>query len=243
MNGYRLRTLLLAELAQADAREMTAFAESVCKGSAIYLAPRLQSYGRAVCTSDAGGLAAFELIDEFEESGERCIYLGPLFSRGGACVPLFCGFVQGLLEQPAPFHLLAETQNPEATLLFKTLFAAASYPQFDDKALPADIVRVAERFAARLDHIHDFDAANLATRSGETLFRRKPGCEAVLGWLERRGVFLDRGDSQVLVLSCPSAPQRAAALADFREGVRRLASWAQERPRMLACFERGARHE
>ena len=242
MTGFHFRSVGLANLEQRDEQEMTALAASVCPGAGHYLVPRLATYGHAICAFDAAGLAAFELIDEFQEFGERWLYLGPLFSRDGACIPLFCSFVGRLLERSEPFHLLAETQNPEAVLLLKTLFARASYPAFGDEAPPVEIVRIAKTFARRLDHIHGFDAANLSTRSGETLFRRKRGCDPVLRWLERRGVLLERGDSQVFVLSCPDSRERIAALADFRAGVQRLADWERERPRMLACFEGAACH-
>ena len=242
VSRFDLRTLSLASLSDADEREMTALATVICPGSATYLTSRLRTYGHAIAADDDQGLAAFELIDEFEENGERFVYLGPLFSRDGACVPLFCHFVQVLLQTPQPFHLLTEAQNPEVVLLFKTLFPSTSYPALGPEVTPLRIRETAATFARRLDHIHGLDAANLSTRSGQTLFRRKPGCEAVLRWLEDRGVFLERGNSQMLVVSCSSAAERAEAQEDFRNGQRRLREWPQWRPRMLPRFERIACH-
>jgi hypothetical protein len=234
--------LSLAGLSQVKEHALADLASAICPASAAYLAPRLRSYAYALTVEDQSGLAAFELIDEFEEAGERHVYLGPLFSRNGACIPLICNLARSLLQAQRPFHLLAEVQNPEALLLFTTLFTCTAYPRPERSATSRRVGDIAGAFARRLDHIHSLDIDNLSTRSAHTLYRHKPGCAAVLRWLESRGVHLDRGDSQVLVVPCSNASERARVVKDLRIGGRRLQDWSRWRPRMLARFERTGRH-
>ncbi|MEW6688776.1 MAG: hypothetical protein AB1452_06745 [Pseudomonadota bacterium] len=240
----RPRSVLpLAGLGEADQRRMVALATLVCPGSDAYLMPRLRSYAYAITADDERGLAAFELLDEFGTDAERFVYLGPLFSRDGACVALISGFVQALLDAPRCFHLLSEVQNPEAALLFKALFPTTSYPAFGRRAVPAWVQEIAARFARELRHIQNLDTGRLATSCTTTLFRRRPGCEAVQHWMESRGVFLDRGDSQVFVVSCASPETRSRLAADVRRSRQRFRHWKQWRPRMLARFARAACHD
>ena len=240
--GIILAKLSLAGLSHGKEHALANLASAICPASAAYLAPRFRSYAYAVTAEDQSGLAAFELIDEFEEAGERYVYLGPLFSRNGACIPLVCDLAHSLLRTQQPFHLLAEAQNPEALLLFTTLFKRAAYPRLERSATPRRVGEIASTFARRLDHIHRLDIDNLSTHSAQTLYRNKPGCAAVLCWLARRGVHLDRGDSQVMVVPCSNASERARVIEDLRIGERQLKDWSRWRPRMLARFERTGHH-
>jgi hypothetical protein len=226
-----------------EVREMLALAAAVCPDSAAFLAPRLRRYGAAITARDERGLAAFELIDRFEERGERFVYLGPLFSRDGACVPMFCEFFEGLLAVPGPVHLMVEVQNPEVAVLFKNLFPSRSFPAFAGGPAPASIAEVAETFARRLDHIHGLDRGRLRTRGDDSLFRPRPGCEPVVRWMESRGVSLKDGDCQVFVVSCGGEEEERRRLrTEVGLGLTRFRDWRRWRPRVVELFEPAAVH-
>ena len=221
---------------------MLDLAEALLPGlGASYLAPRLGRYAYAIQASVGEGLAAFQLIDEFEEDGARHLYLGPLFSRGGAAGPLVAGFLLGLLAEARPFHLMTEVENPEVALMVKALFPRSSCPDLVSLAIPAETRRIASAFSRRLGHIESLDLETLATRPGESLYVPRPGCEPVLRWLEERRVHLDAGHSQAFLITCGDPARQGPGMrAELLHGLRCFGQWALWRPRLMALFERHA---
>jgi hypothetical protein len=205
-----------------------------------YLAPRLSRYDYAIVREAEGELLAFELMQEFQEHGDRHVYLGPLFSRRVACVPMFVEFFETLASSsPRGFHLLAEVQNPRIALVLKRLFLRTSYPRLDSFALPTEIEEVVRRFCAKIPHVGPVELPSLRGRGSETLFRSAPAYGAVVRWMRRRGVNLEGGDSQLIVVSCDgSTPSRAALKLDLERGSRALEDWRACKGAMLDAFDR-----
>jgi hypothetical protein len=233
-------------LTRLDARRrdaMLALASACCPRLDVhaYLAPRLSRYDYAVVRETGGELLAFELVQEFEERGERHVYLGPLFSRRVACVPMFVDFFAGIAAtSPGPFHLVAEVQNPRIALVLKRLFLRTSFPRLESFALAPHVADVVTRFSARLAHVGPVELPSLRGRGSETLFRPAPAYAAVVRWMNRRGVDLEAGDSQLFVVSCDGSPEERAALrADLDEGGAALDDWATCKAAMLEAFDRG----
>jgi hypothetical protein len=209
-----------------------------------YLLPRFADYDYAIAIEAGSRLLAFELIQEFESAGERYVYLGPLFSREGACVPLFSAFFDSLFYDSSgvAFHLLTEAQNPRVALLFKRMFLRSSYPRLADGFIPERARQVAREFAQQLPHLGAVELTNLSTRSRQTLFRAPGEYAAVVDWMTRRGVHLAQGDSQLLVVTCEgSLAARAALRVEVWFGERALGAARGCKRRMLDRFERGAR--
>jgi hypothetical protein len=239
-----------AILTRLDARRrdaMLALATSCCPrlDARAYLSPRLSRYDYAIVSERGGELLAFELVHEFEENGERHIYLGPLFSRRVACVPMFVEFFETLASRsPGGFHLLAEVQNPRIALVLKRLFLRSSFPRLDSFALPANVETIVARFTARFAHVGPVEFPSLRGRGSETLFRRSPAYASVVRWMGRRGVNLEHGDSQLFVVSCDGSPSSRAALGDeLANGAHALEDWTACKRTMLDAFDRGAHPE
>lgn len=207
--------------------------------AADYLGRRAEHYDRVAMTTEGESLLAFQLVEEFEERGERHVYLGPLFSRGSAATTLFLWLFDGLLSDPRPFHLLTEVQSPRVALLFKRLLPTASWPRLQGEVVPVDVSATVRRYARNIDHIGELDPFSLSTRHEETLYRGPEGYEAVVGWLARRGVDLARGDAQILVTSVgASAADRAAVRFEVWQGTLALSDWSACKADTLSWFER-----
>jgi hypothetical protein len=233
----------LADLDAPRQKAMLDLASSCCPRFDVrgYLLPRFSRYHYAVVSEAGGQLLAFELVQEFEEAGERHVYLGPLFSRRVACVPMFVDFFQRIHQaSPERFHLLAEIQNPRIALVLKRLFLRTSFPELDSLVLPPHVRRVVERFCARLPHVGPVDFPSLRGRATETLFRHSSSYDPVVRWMRRRGVNLHAGDSQLFVVSCDgSTAGRDTIVMDLRRGAHALANWPACKRDMLGWFESG----
>jgi hypothetical protein len=236
----RCRRVRLAELPDDTRRAMVQLAARSCAhlDGEAYVGERLRKYESvALWSGRRGGLAAFILFDEFSEGNDHFVYLGPLFSLGGACVQLVVGLIGAILrERPrAAVHFAAELQSAEALLIFKRLFLRTSFPPVSGEAAPPRVRRILACYQRRLPHIGPIDMENLSTRSRQTLFRPRPELEPVVQLLASRGVDLARGDSQILVLSCePSVRERFRVWRDMRDGTRALADWKATRRQLLA---------
>jgi hypothetical protein len=236
-------------LPQLDARRRAAMLELARRSSPhvdieSYLLPRLEDYDFVISIEHGSRLVAFELVQEFESAGERYVYLGPLFSREGACVPLFSAFFDSLLGDTsgAPFHLLAEAQSPRVALLFKRMFLRSSYPRLSDGWIPERAREVAREFGRHLPHIGAIELTNLSSRSERSMFRAPGEYAPVVEWMARRGVDLARGDSQLLIVTCDgSLAARAALRVEAWLGERALSASQACKRRMLERFDRGAR--
>jgi hypothetical protein len=236
-------------LANLDARRrhaMLDLAASCCPriDASAYLPARLAHYDYAIVSEAAGELLAFELVQEFEERGERHVYLGPLFSRRVACVPMFVDFIASIVATTRrPFHFVAEVQNPHVALVLKQLFFRSSFPRLESGEVPARVRRIAARFRARLPHIGPLDPRSLSARGSETLFRPTPAYAPVIDWMERRNVDLAAGDSQLFVVSCDGSISAREALArELRLGADALADWPACKRTMLRRFDRAVSH-
>jgi hypothetical protein len=223
--------------------ELAAFAEAVLPGSGAYVESRLDVYDEAVVARSPDGVAACELIQAFDVDGAHFVYLGPLFSRRGAYFPLFAWYVGRLAESAPdrPLYLAAEVQSPEVLLAFHALFPHSAFPRVEDGGAPADAREAAEALAARLDHLGALEPGTLATRSGQTLYAPRPGCEPVLEWLRARGIDPARGDSQLVVLRAgASVWERAVFFLELAEGLEALRAGAG-RASALELFRRAVR--
>lgn len=235
-NGFR--RMPLAGVGASVRSAMLALAERSCRADVhSYLLPRLDAYDDAIVRFKSGELQAFQLIQEREIDGERYVYLGPLFSTAGACIPLFTSFFESLADDKRPFHLLAEVQSPRVALVLKRLFLRTSFPRIRRAALPARVTAIASRFASALPHVGPFDDA-LTVHSAETLQRSASGYEAVAAWMARRGADLYQGGTQAFVVSCGSRAARELARLDLWMGASALQDWRVCKARMIARFER-----
>lgn len=210
-----------------------------------YLEERFGFYDEIWMAQDTDGLASFWLIQSFCEQNEQYVYLGPLYSKRGGFLSLFIHMFESLLSllPNRPLHLMAELQNPELLLIFKTLFTRTSYPLLDDRAIPDSIRKTATLFAEKLPHIQQLHLDNLSTRGASTLYRPTKHSETVEAWLHARDIWLERGDSQVLLLSCPLDPcARQDVRNELQRGIVKLQEWAQYKTSMLQLFEEGLPH-
>ncbi len=185
-------------------QEAVALAAQVCErlDAQAYLSPRFERYPEALLWRDAQGLSAFMLVDSFVEDGDLHVYLGPLFSRGGAYLSLFDVFLKQLLQgcRNGAIHLLAEAQNPVIVRAFERLFP------WNIEAESSARSERTSRFGRRISHLG----------KGESLYRPGRGHERLVSRLRSRGVDLAAGESQLLLASC--RPSRGARLR-FRLGV------------------------
>jgi hypothetical protein len=220
---------------------LAAFAEDKLPGAGEYVADRLGVYDGVIVAAESKRIAAFELVQDFDVKGARFVYLGPLFSRLGAYLPLFTRYVSRLTAEAhgRPLYLATEVQNPEMLLVLHTLFPHSAFPRIEGGSVPADVRGAAEALAERLDHLGKLDRASLATRSGETLYAARPGPEPVLDWLRRRGIDPARGDSQLVILRAGAAAwERSLFFVELLEGLESLRPGRGGRDRVLAEYRK-----
>ncbi|MEJ8544788.1 hypothetical protein [Brevibacillus borstelensis] len=231
-------TELQRDACQALAETALPLAEST--DMADYLHERFQSYPFILHAQDDMGLAAFQLIDAFPDIGEHFYYMGPLFSRRRAYLPMFLEYFRSTWQKHSheTFHMLAELQNPDLLLTFKTLFRRTSYPALDALKAPAPVQKTAQIYANRLAHITHFQPSSLSSHHAETLYRPGSGPEAVISWLHARGIEPEKGGSQMLLLSCPPCTEARSAIDhDLKRGLLMLRHWSRFRPFMLKKFK------
>ncbi|QQE76390.1 hypothetical protein KDJ56_10930 [Brevibacillus composti] len=209
---------------------------------ARYLSSKWEAYPQILMAKSEHGMAAFQLLHAFACNGEHYLYLGPLFSERGAYLRMFLHFYESLQKAyPAEtFHLMAELQNPELMIIFKTLFRRASYPALTGEAIPEKARETARIFADRLKHIEQLDLQKLSTCSRHTLYRKKAASPVLLSWLGARGIYPEEGGSQILLHSSPPAPAlRKRVKHDLNRGLFMLKHWSRFRDVMLKKFEEG----
>jgi hypothetical protein len=218
---------------------LAAFAEGKLPGAGKYVSGRLGVYDAVVVATNDEGIAAFMMIHNLDVEGARIVYLGPLFSRHGACLRLFTWYA-GLLaaeDLDRPLYLACEIQNPEVLLAIHTLFPRSVFPRIEGGDIPPDTGCAAEVLAERLDHLGALDLATLATRSDETLYTARPGYEPLMDWLRQRGIDPARGDSQLVIVGAgASAWERALFLLELSEGLESLRPGGGGRDRVIAAF-------
>ena len=185
--------------------EMIALARGACAGidAGAYCATRFDRYPSVLWSRDATGrLDAFLLYERFEEDGATFLYLGPLFSRGGAFLPMFVAEVRRLLAtERGPIHWLCEAQNPAIVHAFRALFPFDVHPRRTRLYVSLEARRTVARFARRIPHIGPVDYSTFTTAGSESLFR--PGTRSSLvRTIRGRTVDLAGGRSLLLLASC-----------------------------------------
>jgi hypothetical protein len=235
---------LLSSLSAADRRACVETANRAfphCDQTA-YLAERFPLYDAVLMAHDESGPAAFQLVQWFWTEQGWFVYLGPLFSLRKAYLPMLFHFFRSAMDTwpDETLYLMAELQNPELLLVCKTLFPR-SYPLLRTREIPLSVRQTAHVFVERVAHIEGFRPDNLSSRGCHTLYIPATGSGAVMTWLHARGVRLDRGDSQILLLTCPAdASSRSRLIREMERGRLMLAHWERFRPVMLRKFEEGA---
>lgn len=181
---------------------LPAFAESVCPRSAWFVEPRLKIYDDVILAYDDQWITSFGMVQEFDLDETHYAYIGPLFSRRGAYLPLFTWYAGQLAERAAGrrLFLAAEVQNPEVLLAFHILFSESVYPRIEGGPLPDDIRDAVATFAAQLSHIGAVDPVRLTTHSECSLFVPRVGYEPVMDWFRRRKIDLAGGDNQFTIV-------------------------------------------
>lgn len=223
---------------------LTAFAEGKLPGAGKYVTSRLGAYDAVIVAANGTEIAAFELIQSFDAEGARFVYLGPLFSRRGAYLPLFAWHVGQLAtDNPErPLYLAAEVQSPRALLALHALFPHCAFPRIEDGTVTAEVRAAAAILAEHLGHIEGLDLATLATHADETLYTAQPGCEPVMSWLHQRGIDLARGDNQlVIVRAGASIRERTLLLLQLLLGVESLRPGGEGPRQALAAFQSALR--
>lgn len=211
---------LLSSLSAADRQACVETANSAfphCDQTA-YLTERFPLYDAVLMAHDESGLAAFQLMQRFRTDQGWFVYLGPLYSRRKAYLPMLFHFFRSAMDTwpDETLHFMAELQNPDLLLVCKTLFQR-SYPLLQTRKIPLTVRQTAHVFVERIAHIEGFRPDNLSSRGSHTLYRAAAGSDAVMTWLHARGVRLDRGDSQILLLTCPADASSRSRLMRSRE--------------------------
>lgn len=235
----------LPDLSEQRRKEMLMLVQRVQPESKNYINSRIKRYHSVILAEDGHGLAAFQFIEQFEVNGDVFIYLGPLFSRGYAFMFLFLQYYNWLTAKykDRVFHLMAEVQNPEVLLFFKTLFWRITVPRVEEDHIPQKAAYIAKIYAERITHIGRIDETVLSTHSDQTLYKVSKGYEDVMNWLHSRGVHLEQGDSQMLLISwLGNEGDRHSHLQDLEDGLKKLQQWKTYKRLILQCFKEGTAH-
>jgi hypothetical protein len=171
--------------------------------SNTYIEERFAIYDQVITSRRNGALTAVQFLNTFTRGKDRYVYLGSLFSRNAAFLPLFMSWLSDECHKfkDSNIYLLAEFQNPELFLLYKSIFHQYSYPCLEDEPIPGTARKTSELFSQHIPHIHGLDTRYLSTRSGKTLYTYKKKYGALMPWLEQRAIFPGRGDNQVLLVN------------------------------------------
>ncbi len=242
--NMKIESLMMKDVTEQQMQAFIDMGNTVCPAllPTEYLRQRFSSYERIVTAHDRQGLASFQLIQEFVHNDQYYVYLGPLFSRRKAYLPMFLTSLDRWLadNRDRTVHFMAEIQNPEILLVFKTLFLHTSFPLLHTCDVPSAVQETARIFASRIDHISQLDTRNLSTHGEDTLYQPKNGFPDILNWLRARGVDVERGDSQILLLTAgASIRERQRLRADLFRGKLMLRQWRRFRPMMLRKFKEG----
>lgn len=135
-----------------------------------YLDARWHRYSELRVACPRGEIEAFTLVQPFDAEGQHHLYVGPMFSRGGAYIELFCSMVYELLGRTdrRPFHIAVEIEHPAVLSAFNTLFPSSAGTE--SRALSLCTRRVALRFRDYVSHIGELDLCTLRTEIADPLF-------------------------------------------------------------------------
>ncbi|MFS0824405.1 hypothetical protein [Bacillus sp. 1P02SD] len=222
--------------------EMITLSKRVCKVGEEYLLSRFRIYDQVICLRLNQKLFAFQFVQNIEQSDEKFIYFGPLFSRMSCFLDLFLTYLQVVMEenQDRKIHLLAEIENPEVLFLFKALFEDYAYPKFHDVQVPEEIKNNVRLYAKKLSHIHNLDVERMTTHSKESLYQYRPTHSTLEKWLHSRKIDLSHGMNIVLYSFVPAEPkEREDFKLQLEQGIKRMTNWKEGKREMLTLFEGG----
>jgi hypothetical protein len=204
-----------------------------------YLSKRFPKYDFIIIAEQEDNIKAIQLVNQFQETGAVYVYFGPVFSRIHYYLPMFLSFFESLLTQfnSKTLYLIAEIQIPELLVIFQTLFGRYVFPHIHSQEIPIDIQEAAVLCQSRLHHIENLNKDLLLTKSCETLYRPKKGYEDVEKWLEKRGVFLRQGDSQMVVVHVPEQERDRNELRNYmNDGIKQINDWKRTKSAMLEKY-------
>lgn len=220
--------------------ELVELALTVSNINEVYIKQRLAIYDEVIVVRLKEDLKAFQFIQRFEQANESFIYLGPLFAKATFHIPLFITYFKRLLTVANKgFHLLAEVQNPSILLTYKVLFGEEMFPKLDDTPIPEGVQKVVSQFAKRIFHLNNIEYHSLTSKGQvSSLYEENRKKNEVYEWLKRRGVLLENGDSQLLVLSVDHTEEAKDRMRkQLTAGEERIENWKVEKEKMLRRFK------
>jgi hypothetical protein len=194
----------LADIEESLRKEITAFIKLVSPSfPSACIVERFSIYDHVISSRKDGELSAVQFVNIFSSGKDQYTYLGSLFSRNAAFLQLFMSWLSGECRKfPASnIYLMAEFQNPELFLLYKSIFLHCSYPGIDEELVPGAVMEKCRIFSQHVSHIQGLNTLNLSTHSSSSVFTYKPKYAALMDWLGKRSIFPGRGDNQAMLVS------------------------------------------
>lgn len=157
-----------ADLAVADRVEALELARSGGgSGAAEYLEHRFERYATLHLARGERGLSALMLSDRAAWNGVELCYIGPVFSRRRAYLPLFSDFVLRLCDARTPFIVCAEVESALVRRDMRRLLPRWIQPKAPSGAVSQSLRAAATAFAAAFPHIEDLELEGLTSRRRE----------------------------------------------------------------------------
>lgn len=128
-----------------------------------YLRERLTRYQDVRRAWVGSALTALMLTEGYALGESTVVYIGPTFSRRGACVALFVALVAELFDAGLPFTIAFEAENPRILTMIATLFPRSS------NIADASIRERARRAMAAIPHVRGFDPTTMTSEVVEPL--------------------------------------------------------------------------
>lgn len=129
-----------------------------------YVEARFDRYPLVATAWRDDELRAFLLFDEHESGGLKLTYLGPVFSRGGACVELFAAILGARLTLGSDFCVGMEFESDAAESTLRRLLPTTAFPTSPHGYVPLGVAKLAHAFATAFPHIEGLDDTRLQTR-------------------------------------------------------------------------------
>ena len=223
--------------------EMRSLSKKVSKVREEYLLSRFDRYEQVICLKRNHKLHAFQLVQTFEQKGEKFVYFGPLFSRMSCFLDLFLNYLQVVMQENKgrKIHLLAEIENPEVLVFFKALFEDHAYPKFHENRVPEEIKENVRIYSGKLSHIHDLDVETMTTKSTDTLYYKQSIHPAEIeNWLHSRNIDFSQGMNVVLYSYVPAeSNDRENFKRQLERGGNRMTNWKEGKQEVLTLFKGG----
>jgi hypothetical protein len=228
-------------------QELADFAQRCVDVKGEYIRNRFTIYDGILVARKDQAVIAFQFFHLFEQAKGLYVYLGPLFSMQNGYVQMFFCFYE-YLQNKRPnqiIHLMAEIENPDVLLVFKTLFLHNSYPRLNQTEIPESVKQIVATYCEQIEHIQGVNLDNLTTRSSTSLYREGFNTEQdpVMAWLEARDVRFSLGESQLLVTTVPaSIRERRRYHLLLLQGRLKLKHWDMHKNSMLDLFREGTKN-